>query len=53
MFLWWRSTKIVQAVMIREKKNLYLYQKLKKSSCQKPLDIYVFQYNLADLLMTI
>ena len=57
MCLWSPSTKVVQAVMIRQKIWLqgsgaifpiYLYRKLeKKSSCQKPLD--QFQYNLAEM----
>ena len=53
MFLWWSSTKIVQAIWIRQKKwppgaglifPVYLYR---KSSCQKPLDR--FHYNLAKM----
>ena len=47
MFLWWPSSKIVQAIWIRQKTwppgggayfAIYLYRKLKKYSCQKPLD---------------
>ena len=57
MFLWWPFTKIVQAVMICQKiwppgggayfPYIYVYRKLEKTSCQKPLDR--FQYNLADM----
>ena len=58
MFPWWPLTKIVQAVMICQKKkmaarewglfSLYIYiENLKKSSCQKSLDR--FQYNLAEM----
>ena len=56
MFLWWSSTKIVQAILICQKKwppgggayfPIYLYRKLEKSSCQKPLDW--FHYNLAKM----
>ena len=57
MFLWWSSTKIVQAIWIRQKTwppggwglfslNIYI-EKLEKSSCQKPLDW--FHYNLAKM----
>ena len=57
MFFWWSSTKIVQAIWIRQKKmaargrglfSLYIYiEKLEKSSCQKPLGR--FHYNLAKM----
>ena len=56
MFLWWSSTKIVQAIWIVKKHGckgvgpifpIYLYRKLEKSSCQKPLD--QFHYNLAKM----
>ena len=58
MFLWWSSTKIIQAIWIRQKTwlpgvglifPLYLYRKLKKSSCQKPLDW--FPYNFAQMFL--
>ena len=56
IFLWWSSTKIVQAIWICQKTWLpgggaffliYLYRKLKKSSCQKPLNQY--PYNFAEM----
>ena len=58
MFLWRSSTKIVQAIWIRQKTwppgggggrglfSLYI-ENFKKSSCQKPLDR--FQYNFAEM----
>ena len=58
MFLWWSSTKIVQAIWIRQKTGrqeaglifpMYLYRKLQKSSYQKPLDR--FQYNFAEMFL--
>ena len=58
MFLWWSSTKIVQAIWICQKTwppgaglifPIYLYRKLKKSSCQKPLDR--FPYNFAEMFL--
>ena len=58
MFLWWSSTKIVQATWICQKTwqpgaglifPIYLYRKLKKSSCQKPLDR--FPYNFAEMFL--
>ena len=58
MFLWWPSTQIIQAIWIRQKHGrqgaglifpIYLYRKLKKSSCQKLLDR--LQYNLAELFL--
>ena len=59
MFLWWSSTKVVQAIWISIKKHghqgaglifpIYLYRKLKKSSCQKPPDR--FQYNFAEMFL--
>ena len=59
MFPWWSSTKIVQAIWIRQKTwppggaglifPIYLYRKLKKSSCQKLLD--QLQYNLAEMFL--
>ena len=58
MFLWWPSTKFVQAVMIRQKTwplgvglifLIQLYETLQKPFCQKPLDH--FQYNLAELFL--
>ena len=59
MFLWWASTNIVQAIWIRQKNMAargwglfslyYLHRKLKKSSCQKPLDR--FQYNFAEIFL--
>ena len=58
MFLWWSSTKIVQAIWISQKTwppgaglifPIYLYRKLKKSSCQKPLDR--FQYNFVEMFL--
>ena len=58
MFLWWSSTKIVQAIWISQKTwpsgaglifPIYLYRKLKKSSCQKPLDW--FPYNFAEMFL--
>ena len=59
VFFWWSSTKIVQAIWICQKNmaargpglfSLYnLYRKLKKSSCQKPLD--QLQYNLAEMFL--
>ena len=57
MFLWWSSTKIVQAIRICQKTwplgaglifPIYLYRKL-KSSCQKPLDR--FTYNFAEMFL--
>ena len=58
-FLWWSSTKIVQAIWIRKKNMaargaglifpIHLYRKLYKSSCQKPLDR--FQYNFAEMFL--
>ena len=54
----WPSTKIVQAIMIRQKYghqgtgrifSKYLYRKLFKSSCQKPLDR--FQCNTAEMFL--
>ena len=57
MFLWWSSTKIVQAIRICQKTwspgvglifPIYLYRKLKKS-CQKPLD--QLQYNFAEMFL--
>ena len=59
MFLWWSSTKIVQDIWIRQKNmatrgrglfSLYIYiENFKKSSCQKPLDR--FQYNFAEMFL--
>ena len=58
MFLWWPSTKIIQVIVIHQKTWLpgvglifpiYLYRKLKKSSCQKPMNR--FQYNLARIFL--
>ena len=59
MFLWWSSTKIVQAIWICQKNMvtrglgliflIYLYRKLKKSSCQKPLNR--FPYNFAEMFL--
>ena len=60
MFFWWSSTKIVQAVWIRQKTwppggrayfpYICIYiENLKKSSCQKPLDR--FQYNLEGMCL--
>ena len=59
MFHWWPSTKIVQAIMIRQKNMaargrgllfLYIYiENFKKSFCQKPLD--QFKYNLAEMFL--
>ena len=59
MFLWWSSTKIVQAIWIRQKNmasrgrglfslNIFM-ENLKKSSCQKPLER--LQYNLAEMFL--
>ena len=56
MFLWLSCTKIVQAIWIRQKHGrqgaglifpIYLYRKVQKSSCPKPLDR--FQYNFAEM----
>ena len=57
MFLWWFCTKIVQAIWFCQKTwppgggayfpYIYLYRKLDKSSCRKPLDR--FHYNLAKM----
>ena len=48
MFLWWSSTKIVQAIWICQKKGGGVYfPYISISSCQKPLDR--FQYNLAEM----
>ena len=57
MFLWWSFTEIIQAIWIRQKKHghqgaglifpIYLFRK--KSSCQKPLDR--FQYNFAEMFL--
>ena len=59
VLLWWSSTKIVQAIWIRQKNmaargrglfSLYIYiENFKKSSCQKPLDR--FQYNFAGMFV--
>ena len=58
IFLWWSSTKIVQAIWICQKTwppggelnfPIYLYRKLKKSSCLKPLDR--FPYNFAGMFL--
>ena len=59
MFLWWSSTKIVQAIRIRQKNmaargrglfSLYInIENLQKSSCQKPLDW--FPYNFAEMFL--
>ena len=59
MFFWWSSTKTVQAIWIRQKTwppgraglifLIYLYGKLKKSSCQKPTDR--FQYYFAEVFL--
>ena len=59
MFLWWSSTKIVQAIGIRQKTWLpggaglilpiYLYRKFKKSSYEKPLER--LQYNVAEMFL--
>ena len=58
MFLWWFSTKSVQAIWIRQKTwhqgaglfSLYnLYRKISKSSCQKPLDRFL--YNFAEMFL--
>ena len=58
MFLWWPSTKIVQAIWILKKTwppgaglifPIYLYRKLKKSSFQKPLDRLL--YNFAEIFL--
>ena len=59
MFLWWSSTKIVQAIWIRQKTWLpgwaglifpiYLYRKFKKSSYQKPLER--LQYNVTEMFL--
>ena len=60
MFFWWTSTKIVQAVWIRQKTwppggrayfpYICIYiENFKKSSCQKPMDR--FQYNLEGMCL--
>ena len=59
MFLWWSSTKMVKAIWIRQKTwppggrglfSLYIYiEKIKTSSCQKPLDR--FQYHFAEMFL--
>ena len=58
MFIWWSSTKIVQAISICQKTwppgaglifLIYLYRKLKKSSCHKPLN--QFPYNFAEMFL--
>ena len=58
MFLRWSSTKIVQAIWIRQKHGRrgrglfppYIYiENFKRSSCQKPLDR--FQYNFTEMFL--
>ena len=59
MFLWWSSTEIVQAIWIRQKTwppvgGAYFpytatYRKLKKSFCQKLLDLS--PYNFAEMFL--
>ena len=58
MFLWWSSTKIIQAIRICQKTwppgvglifPIFLYRTLKKSSCQKPLNR--FPYNFAEMFL--
>ena len=53
IFLWWFCTKIVQAIWICQKHGrqgvglifpIYLYRKLEKSSCQKPLDQFHYKF---------